>query len=318
MVCGEVSGQASRRSVATGVARQTSISTAIIALNREARAAWAKDKKWPRDQMNFATDKNWAVPSESVATALGRQLNKNPAIDGYIKWQLLSFNPTLADLKPQTFNQLVARTPDPLDQPTPEVREPRGSSPGRVFMAFGTQQSYISDLDPVVANGAVAYNPRVSTITSGLVLDVEGAASPALNQVRRVNDQLAAARDMVGEANRAIVAYREELINKLEVDGATRLGLIFKDVRARIRAGEPSYTRAMAQLVTESKRLGRDESITPKIRGTLLKWSKDLAEIETPVVNSVDLDLKGGLKYDVTRMAIAEDDILKVMANLQP
>lgn len=319
---GDVVGQVGAKAGAGVVEpRKTTVGTAIIILNREAKSSWVKDKKWPRDSMDFATEKNWAVPSADIARALGRQLNKNPAIDGYIKWQLLSFEPELVDLSDQVFNQLVARTPEPLNQPLPEIREKRGSSGGRVFAVFGTQTSYISDLDPVVANGAVAYNPRVSTITNGVILDAEGAASPALSafsEVRRANYQLAAAKDMVAEANRAIVAYRDALIEQLQVNGATRLGLIFKDVKSRIQAGEKTYSQSMTHLANETARLADDESITPRIRGVLMKWGQELAAMETKVVDSVDITSRGELIYDYYNLSINQEEINGVLENLLP
>lgn len=47
----------------------------------------------------------------------------------------------------------------------------------RAYVTIARQIAYVSDLDPVVATGSVAFDPEVSVISSGVVLDVEGTIS---------------------------------------------------------------------------------------------------------------------------------------------
>ncbi|MEQ8770419.1 MAG: hypothetical protein RIB60_07915 [Phycisphaerales bacterium] len=47
----------------------------------------------------------------------------------------------------------------------------------RAFIAVATQQTFVSDLTPVVSDSSVAFDPVISTISSGVVLDVEGVIS---------------------------------------------------------------------------------------------------------------------------------------------
>lgn len=45
-----------------------------------------------------------------------------------------------------------------------------GSQPGALaWIAIGTQTAYVADLEPVVSENAVAFDPKVATITSGVV-----------------------------------------------------------------------------------------------------------------------------------------------------
>ncbi|MGF1635215.1 MAG: hypothetical protein ACFCVE_15290 [Phycisphaerae bacterium] len=64
----------------------------------------------------------------------------------------------------------------------------------RAFVFVGTFQPYVSDLDPVVGDGAVAQDPQIDTLTSGVILDVQATVSsdrkyvtltlrPSLNRV---------------------------------------------------------------------------------------------------------------------------------------
>jgi len=47
----------------------------------------------------------------------------------------------------------------------------------RSWIAVSTQTTFVSDLTPVVSDASVAFDPVISTISSGVVLDVEGVVS---------------------------------------------------------------------------------------------------------------------------------------------
>jgi len=47
----------------------------------------------------------------------------------------------------------------------------------RAFIAVSTSQTFVSDLTPVVGSGAGAFDPVISTISTGVVIDVTGVAS---------------------------------------------------------------------------------------------------------------------------------------------
>ncbi|MBN2581940.1 MAG: HEAT repeat domain-containing protein [Planctomycetes bacterium] len=48
----------------------------------------------------------------------------------------------------------------------------------RAWIAIGTRYGYVADLEPVVAEGAVAFNPVIGYITQGAVLDVHARVEP--------------------------------------------------------------------------------------------------------------------------------------------
>ena len=47
----------------------------------------------------------------------------------------------------------------------------------RAFVVVSRQTAYVSDLEPVVAQNAVAFNPRISIVESGVLLDVQATVS---------------------------------------------------------------------------------------------------------------------------------------------
>ena len=54
--------------------------------------------------------------------------------------------------------------------------EPEG--PHRAWFATGTVQAYVADLEPVVAEAAVAFSPVIGYLTTGAVLDVNAVVQP--------------------------------------------------------------------------------------------------------------------------------------------
>jgi len=57
-------------------------------------------------------------------------------------------------------------------RPRGGVDEPEGDL---AYIVVGTQQTFVSDLQPVVGDSAVAFDPQLSVLTSGTVLRVQGA-----------------------------------------------------------------------------------------------------------------------------------------------
>lgn len=47
----------------------------------------------------------------------------------------------------------------------------------RAYVLVATQLSYISDLDPVVGTRSAAFDPQISVVSSGVILDIEGTVS---------------------------------------------------------------------------------------------------------------------------------------------
>lgn len=55
------------------------------------------------------------------------------------------------------------------------------------FIVIGTQRAYVSDLTPIVADSAVAFDPQLSVVTEGVILRVDNAVVvtylPQVNQI---------------------------------------------------------------------------------------------------------------------------------------
>jgi hypothetical protein len=300
--------------------RPAPLAVVISQLRKEAMAAWHRDRDWPRDQSNFAPDQNWSLENQQVLTALSRKLDNNPAIDGYIKWQLLSFAPDIAAAPTDQINRIVAQLPQPIAQPQPTVAagssaNGRGGGTGMSFTFFGRQGNFVRDLDPVVGDGVVMYDPKVGTINSGSTHDAETRAS-IQRVVQIVNDKLAVAKQTVDTANRPVHAYREALLERLPTGGGVRLAVMLKDVRDRLAAGDDSYREALDRAAEASKTLAADPSITPPVRKTLTQWTQALGKMRTSVVDAVKADSRGVFSYERTTLAPRPEDVQFLLSQL--
>lgn len=295
--------------------RLTTISVAVSALNKEARESWSREKRWPRAESDFAHAKQWRIENDELVQGFLRKLDRNPAIDGYIKWQLLSFGPDFSAVEEKDVNRYVASLPEVLERPRPQVKSPDAPD-NTPFVFFGRQITYIADLDPVVGSGAVAYKPRVGTVSDGSGFSADAYAEFRL-EVRRANNRLAAARDMVQVANAPTLNYRDALIENLPVGTAMRFGMWAKEVRARMEVGDPSYMDAFEKLAETGKALRSDDSVSPNVRQTLAGWVVTLGRAQPQVVRALTITDKGKLDYEYDTLLLPRDRITELLDDVQ-
>jgi len=290
-------------------AKETRLPVVITVLRREAKESWREAGAWPRSASDFAIEKNWRLPAGEVEQALSRKLDRNPAVDAYIKWQLLSFGSDLGSLDLRALNRVVEGAPEPLGQPV--IREEWFGTSGnaRGFMVHATQLAYIRDLDPVVGAGAAAFDPEVATVSSGTVLDAEARAEMRLTIIRRANDKLDRLRDSVNRMNEPIRAYRTALADAMPAERGIRLGVMLKDVRDRIVAGDPSTPEAIDRLVASAKTAAAEPTLDRAARMRLVGWCRTLATIHRDVAESVELTAGDGVKVNRHRVAMRAGDV---------
>jgi hypothetical protein len=295
--------------------KQTTLAVAITKLRSEALESWGRGKGWPRDKSDFAASMNWTIPADGIITALGRPLDRNPAIDAYIKWQLLSFGPDLSNLSSENFARIFTAAPHPLDAPVPRT-EKRGSDQG-AMMFFGRQTAYLADLDPVVGKGVVAYRPRMGVVGQGVGVGNVDERVDLLQTVERANRSLIESRKLVQSANASVLAYRAALIERApDDDAAMKMGVLLKDVRDRVAAGDDSFADAMRRLMDEAPGLTRSPDMTDEARARLTEWATALAKMKTTVVTRVGLDGMD-FQYDGRIVAVSEADVKRLLGLLQ-
>lgn len=108
----------------SGTPTKARINDVIRDIAKEAKDSLAETKDWPRKASDYAQKNNLEMDSDDVLTALGRNLDRSDAIDGYIKWQLLSFNPNFAEAAGREWSGIVRGLPQltPRAQPNATTR----------------------------------------------------------------------------------------------------------------------------------------------------------------------------------------------------
>lgn len=300
--------QATQQLGAAAEPKQTSIAVVIQKLRHEAYDGWKKGSNWLRSEPSFAAEMNWAVPEEDVIRAMTRKLDRNPAVDAYIKHQLLSFAPNFSSATPQQFALIFNHAPQPIDAPKPQVQRGRGGMDAMMF--FGRQASFVRDLDPVVGNGAVAFNPQIGIVGEGTGIGVTGSAQ-LLGTVQQANQKLTSARESVAKLNVPILAYRDAMMARGSEDATVQLQALMKDVQDRLAAGEATAADAMKRLMERGPQLAKDPSITQEARNALADWAMSLPRIRTAVVT--EIGLKGPeFDYRGEVLSVSEDDAHKL------
>lgn len=293
----------------------TTLAVVISQLKREATKTWREREHWPRGIANFAQDKNWALPETDVVRGLTRRLHDEPAIDAYVKWQLLSFVDELPAEDAAPIDKISAHAPQPLAQPVVREEWFATSGPGRAYFVSGTQTSYVRGYRAVVADGAVGLVPQIGVISSGAVLDAEGSTKTYRSIISQVNRKLEAERQKIELANRPILAYREALIRLVPDDGA-RLAMAVQDVRDRLNAGDPGAEDAMLRLVQQTERL--PSSLPARVRGKLARSVGELGKLRKPVVESIYLDDRGKIAANHHIVCVLPGDVETIIHRLQP
>lgn len=263
------------------------IGIAITQIKAEARTSWRDNQNWPRSRPNFAQDKEWRVDQDELIRGFTRRLNSNPAIDGYIKWQLLSFQPDFERVEPSVMNRIVANMPRVLDAAKPEAKKTNRSG-GMAFSFFGRQTAYVKDLDPVVAGGVVAYKPKIGVTSSGSGVAAEGYVELHKTMVQ-ANQKLKAANNAIQKANRPVITYRDAVLKRLSKNNAELMGMYIKEVRSRLMAGQESYKEAFAKLMQVGKKINTDPTVTAGTRSILAQWVAQMPKFRKTVVTGLDV-----------------------------
>ena len=310
----------SEESPATGPALTAATQTpdlwfAISAIKKEAVDAWRAKEPWPRSQANFAQERRWALPASAVVRALMRKLHNEPAVDAYVRWQLLSFIEDLESVDAALVNRIAETAPKPLSQPVVREEWLAVSGPGSAFIAIARQTAYVRDLRPVVGDGVVGLNPEIGVVTSGVGLSTEGSTKTYRTVIRQANERLEEERAKVTQANEMIVAYRRELVERMPRAGGVQLAVMIKDTADRLAAGEPSTQEAVSELLAKTE--GGVSDIPPRTRQMLIAWVTRLGEMRTTVHDSV---APGGHEKQALlyahEMAVPKEQIETLVARL--
>lgn len=230
-------------------AQPVPISTAINELRREGRKSWMKKQSFPREESNYASEKHFTTDNRKLIHALSTRLSTNTAIDAYIRWQLLSFDPDFKGLNPKAIEKLAIALPP--------LRNLDGFLPG--------------------------FDPTISTVNDGAVLDVTAivsadrryvtmttrASQASVVQIRQAPVTSGVAPVIVAAANQAALNFRDELIDRLPPARGGQAMVMLQDVIDRNAAADTSTTERFHQFAAATRNLPSDPTVSDQIRRQL-------------------------------------------------
>ena len=299
--------------------KPTTVNRVMLDLNQESQDAWRNNKPWPRAKPDYARRMNVTLSNEDLARVLGQSLHNNPALNGYIKWQLLSFKPTLADLSIQSYRQIIATMPDPLRQPEPYAPASAPAPAGGGFgLTIGTQ---IALVEPYISYGRPGY--RLHVLTTGSGLSIGGDAGWLNDNARLViavaettQRETVRVRRIINDLNQPTLDYRSRLMEILPSAGGVRLFACITDILDRCHAGDPTWTKAVERMVKEAQKLGPNPALNEEIKPLIVGGLRQLINYRKTVTRSLSVDNAGQVTLEQELLCVPRGDLVKVIASL--
>ena len=273
-------------------------------ISKEARVGWAQTHDWPHDEADHSTrEEDIALQNRQIIISLMKRQDSHPAVDGYIRWQLLSYAPDLTEATSQQIRSIIANLPELSRLPVPP--EPKnilkgGDNGGGAYFFSGVQRAFISDLRPVA--GARGYNPTLSVVNTGSGLSFE-TPEEIIEKSRGAAYDHVASRPVIEKLNIPTVNYRTRLMELIPSEGGLKLEALFADMKDRIEAGDPSYKEACQAFFDEAHAMRNDATIPEKTRWMLHNQMKALGGKKVLVVKDIKIDDAGNMR--VARDAVA-------------
>lgn len=285
--------------------RQVRMATIISQLRREARQSFREAQRWPRSTADFAQEKNWTVERDRLHAVFLQRLDPNPAIDGYIKWQLLSFEPDFSTYDTTQWNRLIRVAPRPLTTPSPRPQAVRNGDYEVSFFS-GRQLGYVRSLQAVVGDGVAVYSPSTGVV-SGAGITGANRRGVGAEGVVQLNRELAAARKQVRQANGPVYVYRNTLLNAAPTEDGFRFAAILREVNQRLDANDATALDMLDYLLE----VGPDmvDQLADGGRQTLMEWTVQLANRRIDYLRAFDTDLRGDLVPDVDPLELPRDQL---------
>lgn len=247
----------------------------------------------PGSVCDFAQRRNLTAGNDDVVGVVLRRLNaENPAIDSYVRWQLLSFGPKFDKIEPKNMRTILAALPPLTAQPqyTPPPPPPQGSP---ASLSIVTQKTVVVGQKPVPGTGGS--RPKLAVITSGVSMG--NSDPPAARPVDpdAVVAELRDKRRKMASTNKWVVQFRDAIIPLLPEANGVRLTAMLQDTADRIGAGDPTWEDAVARLIAACEALPKPSdaatttapALSMDLRRALAEQAKMLGKISTPIIENV-------------------------------
>jgi len=248
----------------------SSIEAAIKQLTREARRFQTDPLGLPAEP-DFARRFEGTIEADDLDRALSRRTHRNPFIDAYVRWQLISFaddSRALGELDEQLFGAFMRHAPA-------MVANPRADRDLVALLKRGNQSGPLSGAD--------------------------------LRRRQRLERQLNQMTKRAELLNRPAIGFYEWAQKKLGPIGPRPRQWLLCRCAATIAAGWParSIKSAISRAFTESV---RDRRFTPSQRRVVADQSRRLIGLDRTIINQMTFLADGSLRVTFSRSRVEAKD----------
>ncbi len=263
----------------TGPVTPGNIRQIIKLLADEGKQAVKDDFKWPRKKSDYAQTEIVSLESDEVIKQLGRSLDRNPAVDGYIKNQLLSFKPDVAGLKPNKAGRLISG-----------------------------MRAYVPNAQPSKRDLALLLSYKKK----------RKANAATRHRATTLHAQLKEAQKKVDQANKPLREYRKALIAQLPVVGGVRLMAQYQELEDQINAGVSGkkIESTLKEFAAECKKMSRDPKLPSGIRKALSRRLLSLPNAGVQTISDVSAQANGDLVVKIGSSGVKKDKLAAPIAYL--
>lgn len=293
------------------------VARAVSELSAEAARSWDDRGDWPTLESDFARRAEYSLTGFEVLAALGRRLHEHPAMDAYIKWQLLSLTPDLEGARTHHYQNILHGLPAMVPAPTPQLPPRPGQQPGG--LTLGMQRAAVVDSVPVPGTGA--RRPKLGVITSGVGMTAQGTIDPYDPRYVRVTaetvqTQLVEDRQRTFRLNEPALLYRDRVVGRMPLEGGVRPLAMVTDLRQRLDAGHPSTGKAAQRYLDLLTTMGVErveEQVPEPMRRRLLGLTRQLLPLRTRVVTEVRVNDADAIELRSEEHAVPREMVLEML-----
>lgn len=255
---------------------KSALESAIAHLIDEAKFA-IREGKLHYQQADYATRFPADIPLRDLTEAIAAPVDPEPFIDGYVRWQLTSFKPSLPDLDDRQFLTLIGEAPAMVANPKADP-------------------AFITTFEQAQAAPSLSQQQIIELRLAKVELDRRVALADSFNLPAR--------------------EYRKWLADQFPASRVRQYCLSIQECAATTKAGWPPRA-IKSKLTKIMKHAGDNSSITQAQRQFIAQQLRQLTTIEKRrAINEITFPRKGGMDVTFSNIHIDQDDVDKWIAQL--
>jgi len=251
-----------------------SLNDAISLLSEEARQAMRENTALPRENPDIAAQTSGKVSRGDLLGALSRRIDRRAAVEGYVKWQLVSYDVTWHTLKPGQMLRLV----DAMPALMPMRQLDRGT--------LNTLRRYQNRKAP-------------PSIRQGINQRIE----------QYKNTQF-----RIEQLNQPALKYHEALIGNLPRKNAMKLFASLKSLELRYQAGDPDADKLKNSVINMCRGIKDDPQLSDAIGQELARRVNQLTRARATVVEELSMSMDGEVTVKTKTRQLGKNDVAKARA----